>query len=182
MNERIEHRDDEPIVTWLRRIGWGTAGLLLLLPLVAMQVAPDSGVNWTLSDFVFAGLLLGGVGLAAELAVRISSSWSYRFGAALGLAAGFFLIWANAAVGYIGSEDNPYNQLFFGVVVIALAGSLIAGFKARGMALAMLTAGIVHAALGAYGFPQDPVTGPITLVFVAMWLGSAGLFHKAARE
>ena len=182
MNERIERRDDEPIVTWLRRIGWSTAGLLLLLPLVAMRVAPDSGVNWTVSDFVFAAMLLGGVGLAAELAVRISSSWNYRGGAALGLAAGFFLIWANGAVGYIGSEDNPYNLVFFGVVAVAFAGALISAFRPRGMALAMLAAGIAHAVAGGVGVVEDPITAPITLVFVAMWLGSARLFHQAARE
>ena len=167
---------------WVRPLAWGTAGALLLLPLVAMQVAPDSGVNWSVGDFVFAGLMLGAVGLAAELAVRISTSWSYRAGAALGLAAGFFLIWANGAVGYIGSEDNPYNLLFFGVIAIAFVGSLLAQFRAAGMAWAMGAAGLAHAAIGAGGFPADPITGPITLAFTAMWLTSAWLFHRAARE
>jgi hypothetical protein len=46
----------------------------------------------------------------------------------------------------------------------------------------MLAAGIAHAIAGAIGFPQDPVTGPITIVFTAMWLASAALFHKAAKE
>ena len=180
MNERIERRDDERILSWLRRIGWGTAAVMLLAPLIAMRFTGE--VNWTVSDFIFAALLLGGVGLAAELAVRISSSWYYRFGAALGLAAGFLLIWANAAVGYIGSEDNPYNLVFFGVIAVAFAGSLIAGFRARGMAIAMLAAGIVHAVAGGIGFFDDPVTGPITLVFVGMWLGSARLFNTASKE
>ncbi|HET9811579.1 MAG TPA: hypothetical protein VFP53_07780, partial [Sphingomicrobium sp.] len=154
---------------------------LLLLPLAAMKLAPGSGVDWTGGDFLFAGLLIGAVGLAAEVAVRVSSSWNYRFGAALGLAAGFFLTWANAAVGYIG-DDNPYNLVFFGIVLLAFAGSLIARFRANGMALAMAAAGTAHAIAGAIGYPQDPVTGPITVVFVAMWLGSAALFRKAARE
>lgn len=173
--------DDEPILRWLRLLGWGTAGLLLLAPLVAMRIAPDSGVNWTLSDFIFAAFLLGGVGLAAELAVRISTSWTYRIAAGLGLAAGFFLLWANAAVGYIG-DDNPLTILFVGVVALAFLGSLIAGFRAKGMAVAMAAAGIAHFIAGAIGFPQDPITGPITLVFTAMWLSSAWLFRKAARE
>jgi hypothetical protein len=173
--------DDEPILRWLRLLGWGTAGLLLLAPLVAMQIAPDSGVNWTVGDFIFAAFLLGGVGLAAELAVRISTSWTYRIGAALGLAAGFFLLWANAAVGYIG-DDNPLNIVFVGVVALAFVGSLVARFRPRGMAVAMAAAGIAHFIAGAIGFPQDPITGPVTLVFTAMWLTSAWLFRNAARE
>ena len=165
---------------WVRPIAWGGAAALILLPLVAMQFTAE--VNWTVGDFIFAAMLIGGVGLAAELAVRISSSWSYRGGAALGLAAGFFLIWANGAVGYIGSEDNPYNLAFIGVVALAFAGALISGFRAKGMAVAMLVAGSAHAAAGLGGLAQDPRTGPITLVFVGMWLGSARLFHRAAGE
>ena len=131
---------------WVRPIAWGGAAALVLLPLVAMQFTRE--VNWTVGDFLFAAMLIGGVGLALELAVRISPNWSYRAGAALGLAAGFLLIWANGAVGYIGSEDNPYNLLFVGVVAIAFAGSLISVFRAQGMAFAMLAAGIAHLAAG----------------------------------
>ena len=165
---------------WVRPLAWGAAAALLLTPLIAMKFTSE--VNWTVGDFLFASLLIGGVGMALELAVRISGSWNYRAGALLGLAAGFFLIWANSAVGYIGPEDNPYNQLFFGVVGIAFAGSLIAGFQAKGMVWAMVAAGVAHAIAGAYGFPADPRTGPITLAFAAMWLGSAFLFRRAARD
>ena len=166
---------------WLRPILWGGAGLLLLLPLWAMNFAPGLGFNWTLSDFLFAALLIGGVGLAFELALRISPNWSYRGGAALGLAAGFFLIWANGAVGYIGSEDNPYNLVFFGVIAVAFAGALVSAFRAKGMAWTMLATAIAHAAAGFGGAAQDPRTIPITIAFVGMWLGSARLFQMAAR-
>lgn len=174
--------DGRRSLRWIRPLAWGGAVVLILLPLFMMTFVPTSGVNWTVGDFMVASLLLGGVGLAFELAVRISSNWTYRAAAALGLAAGLLLIWANGAVGYIGSEDNPYNQVFFVVVAIAFAGALISGFKAKGMAVAMLAAGIAHAIAGAYGFPADTRTGPITLVFVGMWLGSARLFLQAARE
>jgi hypothetical protein len=164
--------------SWVRWVAWGAAACLLLLPLVAMQFTSE--VNWTVSDFVFAALLIGGVGLAFELAVRISPNWSYRGGAALGLAAGFFLIWANGAVGYIGSEDNPYNLVFFGVIAIAFAGALISAFRPRGMAWTMVAAGIAHALAGFGGAAEDPRTIPITIAFVGMWLGSARLFQQAA--
>ncbi len=166
----------------VRWAGWGGAVVLILTPLIVMKLAPGAGVNWTLGDFIFAILMFGAVGLAFELAARISTSWWYRGGAALGLAAGFLLIWANLAVGYIGSEDNPYNLLFFGVVAIAIAGALLARFRARGMALAMLAAAIAHAAAGLGGLAADPITAPITLAFAAMWLASAALFRRAARD
>lgn len=179
MTDTINHDASSP---WrgVRPLAWGAAAALLLTPLVAMTFTSE--VNWTVGDFLIASLLIGGVGMALELAVRISGSWNYRAGAVLGLAAGFLLIWANGAVGYVGLEDNPYNQLFFLVVAIAFAGALIAGFRARGMAWAMAAAGVAHAIAGSYGFPVDPRTGPITLAFVAMWLGSALLFRRAARE
>ena len=167
---------------WLRPLLWGGAGILILIPLWAMRFAPGLGFNWTLSDFVFAALLIGGVGLAFELSLRISPHWPYRAGAALGLAAGFLLIWANGAVGYIGSEDNPYNLVFFGVIAIAFAGALISVFRAKGMAWTMLAAGIAHALAGFGGAAEDPVTVPITIAFVGMWLGSARLFQMAARS
>lgn len=166
---------------WVRWLGWAGAAALLLLPAIAMRVAPGSGVDWTFSDFVFAAAMFAAVGIAAEVAVRMSANWAYRFGAGLGIATGFLLVWSNAAVGYIG-DDNAYNAVFFAIPALAFVGSLAARFRARGMAVVMLAAGIAHAIAGAIGFPQDPVTGPITIVFTAMWLGSAALFHKAAKE
>jgi hypothetical protein len=174
-------RGARPKLGWLRYVGWVGAVALILLPLAAMLIAPDSGVNWTAGDFLFAIVIIGGVGLAFELAVRMSSSRWYRTGAAVGLAAGFFLTWSNAAVGYIG-DDNSYNIVFFAIVAFALLGSIVAGFKATGMAIVMLGAGAAHAVAGGIGYPQDPITGPITAVFVAMWLTSAWAFHQAAGE
>jgi protein-S-isoprenylcysteine O-methyltransferase Ste14 len=42
--------------------------LLLLIPFLAMQFTSE--VNWTLSDFLVAGVLLFGTGLLIELAFR----------------------------------------------------------------------------------------------------------------
>ena len=46
----------------------GRAVGLILLPLVAMQFTSE--VVWTASDFVFAMVMFGGVGLGLELAAR----------------------------------------------------------------------------------------------------------------
>ena len=165
---------------WLRFLGWGGAAALLCVPLIAMQFTRE--VDWTVGDFVFAGMMLGGVGLALELAVRISPNTSYRIAAGLGLAASVLLIWVTGAVGYIGNEENPYNLAFLGVVAIAFAGSIIAAFRPLGMAYAMLVAGIAHAIAGIGGAPQEPRTLILTVVFLGLWFGSARLFQLSALE
>ena len=75
--------------------------LMLMVPLVAMRFTNE--VNWTLGDFVVAGLLLFGTGAAYVLAVRKVSSKKKRalIGAALGLA--LLFLWAEMAVGIIGT-------------------------------------------------------------------------------
>lgn len=163
-----------------RVIGWGTVAVLLVLPLVAMQFTAE--VNWTAGDFLFAALLMGSVGLAYELTVRATRSWAYRGGIAVALAAAFLTVWANGAVGMIGSEDNPYNLLFLGVILLALAGAALAGFGAGGMALAMAAAGAAQAALGIYGAFSDLRGGILATGFAAIWLVAAGLFRNAASE
>ncbi len=125
--------------SWFRKAMWSGAAFLLL-PAAAMRFTAE--VNWTGSDFVFAAVLLFGSAGIVELAMRASSSLAYRAGAVVAVGTSFLTIWANAAVGMIGSEDNPYNLWFLGVITLALLGTLVARFRARGMALAMSLAGI----------------------------------------
>ena len=51
---------------WVRPLLWGGAGLLLLAPLVAMQFTRE--VNWTVSDFLFAALLVVSLGVGPDTA------------------------------------------------------------------------------------------------------------------
>lgn len=160
---------------------WGTAAGLLLLPLVAMQF--DTGVDWSGSDFVVMGVLLAMVCGGYELATRLSDSTAYRAGAAVAIGTGFLTIWVNLAVGMLGSENNPDNLLFGLVLLIGLAGALIAGFRPRGMARAMYAAAAAQAAMTVYALVGG--YGEVVLhvgFFVLPWLLSALLFGKAARE
>ena len=163
-----------------RIVGWSIPAILLLLPLVAMQFTSE--VNWTASDFVFAGVLFGSVGLAFELIVRKSSSLAYRFGAATAVVAAFLTVWVNGAVGMIGSEDNPYNLLFGGVLLLALLGAVVARFEAAGMARAMAVAAVAQAALGAFGLPADTRGAVFSIGFAGLWLLSAALFRNASQD
>ena len=163
-----------------RVAGWSIPVLLLLLPAVAMRFTSE--VDWTASDFVFAAALLGSVGLAFELIVRKSRSLAYRFGAGLAVVAAFLTVWVNAAVGMIGPEGNPYNLVFGAVLLVALAGSVLARFEAQGMARAMVAAGIAQAAAGAFGLATDARGAVLSMAFAGLWLLSAALFRSSARE
>lgn len=163
-----------------RIAGWSFAAALLLTPLIAMRFTGE--VNWTVSDFIFAGLLIGGTGFLIELAVRKAPSHAYRAAVILALAAAFLIIWANGAVGMIGDEDNPYNLLFGGVILLALGGAVAARFRASGMAYAISAAAIAHACVAIAGISTDLRGGVFSMVFAGLWLLSAALFRKAARE
>ncbi len=76
----------------LRVIGWCAVPLLLLLPAVAMQFTRD--VQWTATDFGFAGAVLIGAGLVIELVTRVTARPALRFGAALVVGALVLGIWA----------------------------------------------------------------------------------------
>ena len=78
-----------------------TAAFLLLIPLVAMQFTEE--VNWTLSDFIIAGVLLFGTGFLCELVLRTVKNMKYRIALCLILLAALVLIWAELAVGIFGT-------------------------------------------------------------------------------
>ena len=160
---------------------WGGAALLLALPAIAMQLNA-SGVDWSAGDFIVMGAMLGVACGACEFAARASGNGSYRVAAGIAIGTAFLTVWVNLAVGMIASEDNFYNQLFGGVLLLALGGSVAARFKARGMAWAMLAAAVVQAVLGAIGLPVDQRGAIFSMIFALPWLLSALLFRRAARE
>ena len=163
-----------------RIAGWGLAVLALLMPFLAVQFT--SGVNWTGFDFIFAAVLIGGVGVLIELTVRVSDNKGYRGAVGLALAAGMLTIWVSGAVGMIGVEDNPLNLMFAAVLAIALFGSAIAGFRAAGMARAMaVTAGAQFAA-SLIGMFTDLRSGIFSALFALIWLASAAMFGRAERK
>jgi hypothetical protein len=75
--------------------------LLLLIPFVAMQFTND--VNWSLMDFMMAGILLFGTSLVIELALRKVKSTKHRLLISGIILLLLFLLWAELAVGIFGS-------------------------------------------------------------------------------
>jgi len=170
--------------TWLV---WGGAALLLSLPFFAMRFT--SAVNWSASDFVVMGIMLGVVCGAIELAARFSGNWAYRVGVAAAIVGAFLISWANLAVGIVGSNDNPANLLFFGALLVGVVGSVVARFRPTGMAVAMLAAWAAVAlafVIAVMGQTDEPFVSHWnellgTIVTSSPLLLSAWLFKRAAR-
>lgn len=74
---------------------------ILSIPLIAMQFTKE--VNWTLEDFIAAGILLVSTGLAVELVIRNMKTGTGRTIALVIILIALFLIWAEMAVGIFGS-------------------------------------------------------------------------------
>ena len=165
---------------------WTCAFALLLIPLIAMQFTSE--VEWTLSDFVFAAVMIGGAGVAYEISLRLSASWAYRAGAAVAVLAAFLLIWINAAVGIIGDEGNVWNLMFASVLLVAFVLALFGRLTPRGMARAMFAAACVQVLVGAVAIIGGlglPDSGPLEMagltgIFTAFWLAAGWLFRRAS--
>jgi hypothetical protein len=188
MSDNVQMREIKGPNPW-RIAGWGLAVSLIVLPFVAMQFTSE--VNWTAFDFIFATIVLGSVGLGLELAVRKTPNLAFRGGAALGLLVPFLLIWLCGGVGIIGNENDRVNSLYMLVVIIALIGSIAVKAKAAPMAWVMSIAAVATLLVPMIGFmfemaPREAFSRPevpiSTIVFTGMWLLSAALFRKAARD
>jgi len=146
----------------IARIALAT-GLLLLVPLIAMQFTDE--VNWTLGDFFVAGVLLFGSGLTYELFTRKKTDVAYRAAVGVAVFTSLLLVWVNLAVGIIGSEDNPANMLFGGVLLIGLIGAAIAKLRPQGMSRT----------LSAMAFAQFLVPVAAVMIWPTTSWGAAGM-------
>lgn len=78
-----------------------SALMILLIPLIAMQFTAE--VKWTISDFVVAAILLLITGLSLELMLRRVKTTKQRVMLSIILFLVFLFIWAELAVGLIGT-------------------------------------------------------------------------------
>jgi hypothetical protein len=76
--------------------------VLLLIPYGAMRFTDE--VNWTPIDFITAGVVLLGTGLACEFVLRIVKKARYRIVICAAILFMLFIIWAELAVGIIGTR------------------------------------------------------------------------------
>jgi len=82
-----------PLPLW-RVVLWGTIGGLLLLPAVAMRYTTE--VDWTATDFVFAGVVLGLAGALFEIVMLTIRRPLHRAVGGLVILGGVMAVWAAA--------------------------------------------------------------------------------------
>lgn len=170
-----------------RLIGWAVVvALILLVPLAAMQFTGE--VNWDLFDFIFMGILLFGACLTYELLARKIDKIAYRAAAGIAVVTALLLVWVNVAVGIIADPGNA-NFLYIGVLAVGCTGALITRFRPEGMARSLFATAMAQVlvamialvfGLGSGGpaWPLDVLIA--TVVFAALWIGSALLFRRAS--
>ncbi|MDJ0277839.1 hypothetical protein QLH51_13630 [Sphingomonas sp. 2R-10] len=167
-----------------RLLGWGTAAGLLAFAFLV-------GAPWTPADYAFAAILLAVAGGAIEVGAWASAGLAFRGGTVIAVVAAFLLVWINLAVGFFGSEDNDVNAIFGLVLLVAIGGTLLARLRAAGVARAMAAAAATQLLVGlaglAAGWAAPGMTGIRqtlggTAFFCLLWLASAALFARAARQ
>ena len=158
---------------------------MLLLALVAKQFIGEP--SWV-ANLAQTGALIIGIGIAVELASRTTGEAAYRAAVGLALGSALLLGWVNGAVGIIGSEDNKANLMYGGVVLVGAIGAVIVRFRPEGMARVLFATALAQtlvAVLALVGRMGSPYSGPLEILtingfFVALFVGSARLFWKAA--
>ncbi len=162
---------------------------LLVIPFTANFLSVE--VTWSFFDFLIAGILLFGTGVSFMLIGRLSPSLIYKVALGVALFSCLFLVWANLAVGLIGSENEPANLMYFGVLAVGFIGGFLARFKPKGMAYALFSMAIsivviavIALAAGMQNYYGSSVTeilgvnGPFFVLYVV----SGILFLQSAKD
>lgn len=175
----MTEQHERQIGRWLRIVIWSGAVVAWLIPLAAKLILP--GMLWTPFDFMlWAAMLLFAAGVC-EIGLRLSGRLAYRAGVVVAVGTSFLIIWSNLAVGIIGDEDNPLNQIFFGVIAIALIGAFFVRFRPKGMAVVMAVTAAAQLGTGFVALAYEQFVFVIVGVFALGWLLAAWLFREAAR-
>jgi hypothetical protein len=132
---------------------------------------------------------------AIAYAVTNRHGTAYRAAVGVALVATFILFWGIGAVGFMGNDlEHPADLMYALVPVVGIIGAVIARFQPRGMAAAMFATALaqmlVPASAVIVGLNLMPISlselVSFTLIlngpFAALYVGSALLFRKAARE
>ena len=105
---------------------------------------------------------------------------AYRVAVGVAVAAALLVVWMHGAVA---TEDDSPGLMFFGVLVVGIIGAIIARFRPQGMARALFATALAQALVAVIAMIAWKQYFEILILsgfFIALWIGSALLFRKAA--
>ena|SRR5688572_10832203 len=105
---------------------------------------------------------------------------AYRAAVGIAVAAALLILWMHGA---LATEDDSPGLIFFGVLAVGIIGAVVARFRPQGMARALFGTALAQAlvaviAMIAWG--QYVEISILNGFFIALWVGSALLFRRAA--
>lgn len=116
------------------------------------------------------------------------SASSYRIAVGISLVSALILVWLSLGVGIIGSDGDPANLMYLGVLGVGMIGALASRLRPGGLAVTLMVMALTQAliAIGAVvaglGIPWSGPAEVLSLnaFFVAAFAASAWLFRRAA--
>jgi len=162
---------------------------ILMIPAAAMLLKAE-GWAWTAADFVVMWVLIASAVAAYKFVASKAPNRAYRWAAGVAAVTGLVLLWMNGAVGLIGSENNPANLMYVGVLAIGLTGAAIARLRPLGMARALFVTAVAQflvPVIALIVWQPDFSPGVVQVFalnfgFVLMFAGSALLFRHAGTK
>lgn len=115
----------------------------------------------------------------AKQTTNINSA--YRAAVGLAVVATLLIVWMHGA---LATEDDSPGLMFFGALGVGIIGAIIARFQPQGIALALFATALAQALVGVIAmiaWKQYFENLVLSGFFIALWIGSALLFRKAAR-
>jgi hypothetical protein len=160
---------------------------ILSVPLAAMQFTNE--VDWSIFDFLIMGILIFSTGLSLVLVMKYAINMVYKVAMIMAFGTTFLLVWANLAVGLIGSGPHIGNLLYLAVYVIAIVGSIRSRFNSFGMERAMYATAVAMVAVAAIAiFGNMSAGSPVNEViavngfFATLYAITGSLFRLSAQE
>lgn len=168
-----------PVKTMLR-VALAALGLLMA-PAMASRLVP--GWNWPAKAFVVVYLLFFALGMVYVLIARRMDAWQYKVGVGMALVAGFALGWSNMV--QVADSGHPANLMYYSVLIVGVAGAVLARLKARGLArtlFAMAATLALIALMLPSGAPPDMARRMAIGhgVYVALFIAAGLLFRRAS--
>ena len=144
-----------------------------------------------LKQFVLAGTLLFAAGLIYELVAGKMDNRAYKLAVGLAVGTAFVLAWTNMI--RISESENLANAMYFGFIAAGFIVAFMVCFKPRGMAWILFGMAAAQMAITVILLTVGPLAASImeidipdifsrNAVFALLWLSSALLFRRAARN